>query len=428
MSFTFLHAADIHLDSPLRNLQRYDGAPVDAIRSATRQALVQLVDYAIAQRVAFVVIAGDLYDGDWKDFNTGLFCTLQATRLRDAGIPLFLISGNHDAENVMTRSLPFPDNTMRFSGDAAETIRLPSHNVALHGQSFATKAVTQDLSRGYPSPIPGWFNIGLLHTSATGRDGHDNYSPCTLEGLLTKQYQYWALGHVHQREVLHDDGCRITFSGNLQGRHIKETGPKGCWQVTVNADHSQTSTFVPLDCFRWEVAEVDVSTVATEADLYPAVQQSLEQARDRADGLNHAVRIELTGQTSLHERLLARRHVWTNEFRSLGIQVGSGKQWIEKVSFHSSAPQRSASVPVSDLPREELLTYIDELRSQPEALQELGRDIIDLFETKIPADVKLSDAGLDLAAPEAWQQLLEEAEGFLANRLSDSLDDAESNS
>lgn len=256
--FRFLHAADIHLDSPLRGLHRYEGAPQDEIRQASRRALANLVQLALDESVAFVLIAGDLYDGDWKDHRTGLYFVSQMVRLREAGIPVFVIAGNHDAMNRMTRSLPLPENVRMLDHKKAETVKLEKLGVAVHGQSFAAQAVLEDLSAGYPPAVGGMFNIGVLHTCATGRDGHDNYAPCTVEGLISKRYDYWALGHVHARETLHREPD-IVFPGNIQGRHIRESGAKGCMLVEVNARQKLEATMRPLDVFRWQKCWVDAA-------------------------------------------------------------------------------------------------------------------------------------------------------------------------
>ena len=188
----FLHAADIHLDSQLRGLENYDGAPVEKIRQATRDALVGLVDLAIARRVNFVLIAGDLYDGDWKDYNTGLFFVAQLVRLREEGIRTFIIRGNHDAANRMTQSLHLPNNadgtTALFGHQSATTVQLDDIRVAIHGQSFETQAEYRNLVDGFPPAVPGYFNIGLLHTSLTGAEGHEPYAPCTVEQLNRNVY------------------------------------------------------------------------------------------------------------------------------------------------------------------------------------------------------------------------------------------------
>src|SRR3954465_6654233 len=164
MAITFLHAADIHLDSPLRGLERYEHAPIDRIRGATRRAFERMIQLAIDRRVDFVLIAGDLYDGDWRDYNTGLPLVRELGRLRDAEIPVFLIAGNHDAANKMTRALRLPVNVRVLDADQSETVRLESLGVAIHGQSFARAAVTENLVARYPAAVSGWMNIGLLHT------------------------------------------------------------------------------------------------------------------------------------------------------------------------------------------------------------------------------------------------------------------------
>jgi DNA repair protein SbcD/Mre11 len=230
--FKFIHAADIHLDSPMRKLDYYEGVPVEKFRQATRRAFENLIQLAISESVAFVVIAGDLYDGDWKDYNTGLYLVSQMSRLRDAGISVFIVTGNHDAASNITKTLRFPDNVKIFPSDKPATFQMENLKVAIHGQSFASPAVKKDLASDYPKPIEGYYNIGLLHTCATGRAGHEPYAPCSPEDLKNKGYDYWALGHVHNHEVI-EKYPPIVFSGNIQGRHPRETGPKGCVMVTV---------------------------------------------------------------------------------------------------------------------------------------------------------------------------------------------------
>ena len=175
--FKFLHAADLHLDSPLQGLDRYDGAPVGRIRGATREAMINLVDLAVAERVRFVLIAGDFFDGAWRDYNTGLFFNAQMNRLGDAGIPVLLISGNHDAESEVTKSLTLPPHVRRLPVDRPATHVFDDLGVAVHGQGFATRAVLSNLAVAYPPAIGGLLNLGLLHTSATVADGHERYAP-----------------------------------------------------------------------------------------------------------------------------------------------------------------------------------------------------------------------------------------------------------
>ncbi len=203
----FVHAADLHIDSPLRGLDKYEGAPAARLRAATRHALENLVALCIEEEAAFLLLAGDVFDGGWKDFSTGLFFATQMTRLREAGIPVVIVRGNHDAASSITKNLTLrlPDNVHELSSKKAETFELADAGVCVHGQSFAKQATTDDLAARYPDAVRGAFNIGLLHTCLDGREGHDRYAPTSLETMRAKGYDYWALGHVHVA-LLHDEG------------------------------------------------------------------------------------------------------------------------------------------------------------------------------------------------------------------------------
>ena len=251
-SFRFIHAADIHLDSPLRGLAGHEGSLSERIRTATREAFEQLVDTTIEEQAAFLIVSGDLYDGDWRDYKTGLFFVTHMGRLNAAGIPVFLLHGNHDAESQITRRLDLPSNVRVFKSRRPETFSLDELGVALHGQSFRQRDVTENLARHYPDPIAEAFNIGVLHTGLGGKGGHANYAPCSLDDLVNKGYDYWALGHVHQAEVL-KERPHIVFPGNLQGRHIRETGGKGACLITVEGREIVDFARIYIDVVRWDV-------------------------------------------------------------------------------------------------------------------------------------------------------------------------------
>ena len=168
MAFRFIHAADIHLDSPLLSLDEYPGAPLEEIRLATRRALARLVDVAIENGAAFVVIAGDLFDGEWRDCNTGLYFVSQMKRLRAAAIPVYISLGNHDAANRMSQSLPWGDKVHFFDHRKPECVEAAGGEATLYSQSFRSRHITEDLTCAFPKGSAGTFNIGVLHTSATG--------------------------------------------------------------------------------------------------------------------------------------------------------------------------------------------------------------------------------------------------------------------
>jgi DNA repair exonuclease SbcCD nuclease subunit len=413
--FRFIHAADIHLDSPLRGLERYEEAPVEEIRQATRRALENLVRLAIDEAVDFVLIAGDLYDGDSRDFKTALYFVKQMGRLREAGVPVVLIAGNHDAASKMTKDLRLPENARMLSHGKPETVHLESVGVAIHGQSFGRGAVEEDLSLGFPPPERGMFNIGLLHTSATGREGHDRYAPCTVEGLCAKQYDYWALGHVHARETLCQEPL-IVFPGNTQGRHIREEGPKGCVLVTVDDHQRPRMEQQCIDVFRWTKCTIDASEITHNDDLQDRVRQRLNEAADQADGRPLAVRVEIAGSTPVHRQVAAEPGRFENEVRGLAHDVDGSAVWIEKVKLRTSLPPDFDQALASDGPLAELIHYIGQLHSEPQQMAGLAAELTPLLE-KLPPELTEGPDALRLDRSEVIREALEQVQQMLVQQL-----------
>ncbi|WP_372621026.1 exonuclease SbcCD subunit D [Falsiroseomonas sp.] len=393
----FLHAADIHLDSPLAGLQARADLPPGLLRDCTRRAFAAMVDLALAEDVAFVVIAGDLYDGDWKDFSTGLFFAEQMKRL---GRPCFLLRGNHDAHSVISRDLRLPPNVREFSVRTCQTHSLPELGVALHGHSFPKRAVPEDLSESYCEPLRDMLNIGVLHTSGEDPGEHETYAPCSPGRLALKGYEYWALGHIHSRRVLHERPW-IVFPGNTQGRHARETGAKGCTLVTVEDRRVVAIEHRTLDTLRWAVLEVDAegADVATlTGRIATAVQAALAGAEDRP----LLARLELRGETPLHAALATDAERLAAECRNAAIEAG-GDLWVEAVRVRTQPlrlqaadtlePLRAAfAAGLSDPGRvEALLAEIAALRGKVPLPAREG--------LSLPSDA----AGLTQLAREAWQ-------------------------
>ncbi|MCP4407091.1 MAG: DNA repair exonuclease [Gammaproteobacteria bacterium] len=411
----FIHTADIHLDSPLHGLQRYQGAPVEEIRGATRRAFDKLIELAIDEDVAFVLISGDLYDGDWKDYNTGLYFMERMGRLREAGIRVFMVAGNHDAASQITKHLRLPDNVTMFATRAPEQVILDDLKVAIHGQSFAARAVTDDLSRAYPQGDPQLFNIGLLHTCLDGKPGHEPYAPCTVDGLRSKGYQYWALGHVHRREEVSRDPW-IVFPGNIQGRHIRETGPKGCTLVTVDNGEVATVEHRDLDVMRWSRCVLDVTNSETVDEIYAQVGKGLQTVLDAAKGRSVAVRLVLHGICSAHTRLHAERDYWIQEYRALANGLSGPGIWLEKVVIETRASLSSDEVLAYDHALGGLLRSIRGMEVDEPALHGLAKEISAL-RRRLPAEILSGEESYDPSDPEQLKDTLEDIKELLINRL-----------
>jgi DNA repair exonuclease SbcCD nuclease subunit len=391
--FRFIHAADIHLDSPLRGLINFDGAPVERIRSASREAFRNLVRFAIDEDVAFVLIAGDLWDGDWPDSAPGLFFIQQAALLGKAGIPIFVIKGNHDAESKVTSAIRhWPENVSFFSHKKPHTIKLEKWNVAIHGQSYGEPQVTQDLSEKFPAPVAGAFNIGLLHTCL--EDGTTTYAPARADGLASHGYEYWALGHIHQRCDFSRNDVHIAFPGNSQGRSIRETGPKGCSLVTVEDDHTVTSQFEALDVVRWQ--ELTVAT--DDAGLERDVREALERAVAKSEGRLLAVRLQVRGFVSGGNDLRDRLD---------GVAVEVGEVWLEKIVV-TPPPRDSESPMTGALPppvADEVRRLVASLQTNDSAVAEWMADFAEL-RGRFAGELGATEAIHALSDKQAFRSLL----------------------
>ncbi|NLJ76773.1 MAG: DNA repair exonuclease [Peptococcaceae bacterium] len=413
MDFTFIHAADIHLDSPLVGLERYEGAPVEYVRGATRQAFRNLVQLALEEKVNFVLIAGDLYDGDWRDYNTGLFFAAQAGLLRQAGIPIYLVRGNHDAASQITRQLRLPDNVYDFSTRKPETKVIEELAVAIHGQGFPTRDVSEDLSKQYPAPLTGHFNIGLLHTCATGREGHGNYAPCDVDYLKNKGYDYWALGHVHNREELSREPW-IIFPGNIQGRHIRESGPKGCTLVRVQDGRVQEVRPQTLDVLRWHLCKVDAASCASYGELLERAKSEIGAVPELREGHLLALRLVLSGACPIHRQLQVNRQGLDNDLRALATEQGPESIWIEKVRLQTR-PQTRAGGLLAGGPVDTLRWFMAELGTDDTFLEELV-SALERERNTLPGDL-FQEGELDPGDPQYLGELLPQVEELILSRL-----------
>ena len=394
-SFTFLRAADLHLDSPLKGLD--PDAPGERIRRATRDALENMVDFALEQRVAFVLLAGDLYDGDWKDWRTGQFLVQQLGRLVRDGVEVVAISGNHDGEQVLTRKLPVPG---LLGTDRPSTRRLALVPVAVHGQGFDVPVVRTNLALGYPPPVDGLFNIGLLHT-ACGSSVHENYAPCSVDDLVRRGYDYWALGHVHTRAELSRDPW-VVFPGNIQGRHVNEEGPRGATLVSVDGLRVATIEHHALDVLRWQRLTVDVTGAAGLEAVLNRVRVLLDTALLAAQGRLLVVRVTLSGECQAHADLVKSSEETLNQVRGVAAELAVADElWIESVVV--------ATRPALDL---------DAMRAQPGAIGSL----IEALERAPEIDVGLrafvaDQLGRAAGALPADHPALEIAAGRIPERL-----------
>lgn len=382
----FIHAADIHLDSPLNGLSAYPDAPAEQLRSATRDAFTVLVDCAIEEAVDLMVIAGDLYDGSWRDYNTGIFFCKEMGRLKRAGIPVYVLFGNHDAESEMTKKLELPDNVHTFGSNKPQTLKVDGLPVSLHGQSFKQRDITANLVTGYPAPVAEHFNIGVLHTALEGYASHASYAPCTLAELHAKGYQYWALGHVHEFEQW-TGASTVVFPGNLQGRNVREPGRRGAVLVTVDDVSNVRVERIFIDVLRWEHLTVDASECETLEEVVRKTGQGLEALLHIDGEVPRAARITITGKTKAHGDLFGLEAQLRQEVLAQIAAIGNERLWLEKVRVETQPLVDAAKLHERNDAFTDLQAILEEAATDVEFSGQLQAALAP-FAAKVPLDLQ----------------------------------------
>jgi DNA repair exonuclease SbcCD nuclease subunit len=391
MRFSFLHAADLHLNSPLLGLALKDQYIAERFSKCTRDAFSALIDHAIERKAAFVVIAGDIYDGEWRDTSIGLFFNREVARLERENIPLYILKGNHDAESVVTKSIKPTPNTNIFSTSKPQTFSIDALKVALHGRGFPDRAVTENFALTYPPPRAGWFNIGVLHTSCDGRPQHATYAPCTVPELISRGYDYWALGHVHDYEELCHNPW-IVFPGNLQGRNARECGPKGAVWVTVGDGHVESVERLILDRARWLTVEVDLTGVSHDSALLERIHTAIRPAAAGSADRLVALRLRVTGATSLDSNLRARLRGYTDDVQAEAHRIHEDI-WLEKLVVETSP----LTTPALGFQSEslDLAALLSSLCSDPDFSSQ-AQELIAQVTGKLPGGISLAELRDDL--------------------------------
>jgi len=408
MRFSFIHAADLHIDSPLAGLRLKDPAMGERFANAGRRAVEALIAETIASKAAFLIIAGDVFDGTWKDVTTGMFFVGAIGRLHREGIRTFIVKGNHDADSVISRNLPYPDSVHVFPPDKAISHTLDAYRTVLHGRSFPSRHIDEFVAT-YPERHDGWLNIGVLHTSLDGRPGHVGYAPCSVDDLKRFGYDYWALGHIHAHEIVDDDPW-IVFPGNLQGRSVRETGAKGAVRVTVEDGKIVEVAPLALDGARWAHLVVDMTDAATEDDVTTKVTSAIADAHIEADGRPLAIRITLNGATSLHNQLVMRHDVLEDDIRARALQFGDDC-WVEQLKVKTTPPPRPATA-ISAEENLDIDRMLGAAIDDPDFAVVLA-ELIETVRAKLPTDLHK-----ELLTDDLQQRLAEEARAMLGGALS----------
>src|SRR5438093_1393827 len=277
----FIHAADLHLDSPFRGLGEASAGLRNQLQSATLAALSRVVDHTISVKADFLIIAGDLYDSRDRSLRALVAFRKEMERLAERNIPVFVVHGNHDPLNGWGSGFQLPPNVITFGGraDTEPFIRRGREVAQITGISYTRERVTDNLAASFKPAEGAPYSIAVLHANVGHQSGHADYAPATIEELTAAGFDYWALGHVHTRSVLATEPAMVVYPGNSQGRNPREGGPRGCYQVDVDTYGRAHLEFIDSSAARWANMELSIRNYSTMDQLIDAM---LEKAREES--------------------------------------------------------------------------------------------------------------------------------------------------
>ncbi|MFD0695880.1 exonuclease SbcCD subunit D [Paenibacillus sp. GCM10027628] len=413
----FVHAADLHVDSPFKGMSALPERVRERIRESTFGALKELVTLAIDQQADFVLISGDVYDLTDRSLRAQIRFQRAMEQLAARDIPAYIIHGNHDPQDGRAAKLVWPAAVHFFACDRVETLDVekPEHGVIaqVHGISYKTASVTDNLALQYKAADRSVYQIGLLHSNVDGDAGHDNYAPCSKQDLIAGSMNYWALGHIHTRNILNEQQPTIVYPGNTQGRSIRETGPRGCYVVDVQEDGRAELTFHALDQVRWFHEKLSVAGLQTEQELKDKLGEHIERIRSEADGRDAVVRFVLEGRGAVHALLRKGRALeeLTAEFREDEAER-SRFVWIESIEDRTGGEIDLEALQQEKSFLGDLLRYSKALREDDAALAAFAGEALAALQSLPQA------AGAPAAADsERLRQWLRAAEEWAADLL-----------
>jgi len=365
---SFVHTADLHLDSPFTGISGIDPELGERLSKATFNAYDAVIELCMDKEVDFLLIAGDVYDSADKSLYAQVRFIEGLRKLEKAGIQVFICHGNHDPLNGWSASLRWPENVHIMSGDSPEAVEFKKEgkNAAIIvAISYPTRHVMKNLTKEFPKKEENWpFTIGLLHCSVGSNPDHEPYAPCTLQDLRELSYEYWALGHIHTPSIVCKEGPVVIYPGNPQGRHLGETGERGCFYVEISAGGAISTKFVETNSIRCHIRQLD-------------------NIRESSGGRSAICRLVLNGRGQLHSTL-KEEGVLEDLLRLLREDEIQDRQfvWVERIEDETLFPvERELLLKREDFVGE-LVKIVEGLKTDKKALDEFWEALSPLFNSR----------------------------------------------
>jgi len=414
--FGFIHTADLHLDSPFKGISEVSEEISLELTEATFKAFNKIINLCIEKQVDFLLIAGDIYDGADRSLRAQLRFRDGLKRLSNAGIKAYVVHGNHDPLDGWSANLDWPKNVYIFGGKSVEKVSVEKDGeeiAQIYGISFHNREIKTNLTYKFPKKSKkAPFTIGMLHCNVGTNTGHEPYAPCTLQDLISRNFNYWALGHIHKKAIINDDNPLVIYPGNPQGLHPQETGARGCFLVNVDENGEPTAEFIEVDSIRWFVEELSIDSLYTEQELISKIHNYIEKIREEAKGRPSICRIILTGRSALHSSIV-RKGVLDDILKDVREDEEGEKQfvWIESIEDNTNP----------EIDRKSLLEREDFIGDLVKLFEEFLHDGTKIDELKESLDpLFTSPGGRNLLEPiddEHFLDLIKKAETLCLDKL-----------
>lgn len=377
----FVHAADLHLDSPFSGMRREaSGQIADTLHRATFDAYDNVIKLCLKERVDALLVAGDIYDGADRSLRAQLRFVDGLKRLDDAGIRSFICHGNHDPLDGWEAGLDLPRGCVRFGPDVEGKPVFPHEpeRAMVYGISYPKRDVSENLSLRF-TETKSEFSIGLLHANVGNNDEHDSYAPCTVDDLVRTDINYWALGHVHTRQILRERDPFVAYPGNTQGRHSNEPGPHGVYLVEVDKRGTPRAEFREVDEVRWKTFSLDIGNLGDVQDLINTISNKTGSVLEASGGRSVIVRIKLTGRGRLHHTLS--QEGTDGILEQINKNYGSLRPWIwcDNISLNTASPIDREVVAQQDDFTGYLARLATDLRTDQAELDKLKSSLQELY-------------------------------------------------
>ena len=303
----FIHCADLHLDSPFQGLTTKEPSLADRFKHSTNEAFVKIIDLCLAEKIDFLTIGGDTFDGADRSLCAQILLRDQFEKLHKANIPVIIVAGNHDPLSDWLTEIQYPENVHLLAGNKVEQVPIEKNGkiiTTLFGISYKVREVAENLSLKFQVKEKDTISIGLLHANVGSRKEHASYAPCSINDLKAANMDIWLLGHIHTPEILCDDPL-ILYPGNIQGRHINEDGPRGCYIIKIDSSCKISYEFKPVQNILWKQEEINIKDIMTAIELTDVLSDKCEEELSKLSNNEKGIviRWKLIGSSPLYHEL-----------------------------------------------------------------------------------------------------------------------------